>query len=156
MKKYLLIGGIVVVGLIALCLYIFRPVDESKLTKQLFGIVEDEYKVISRDNQLSKNEYGGSYNLILKVKEDQMEVFLSEIQGAGYGLQDIEESLKYDSIFIKNTTGLELNDKMKVYMYMGAVKRSIFYASVPKTVIGDIVYSQCVDGYYEVNLCYVE
>ena len=152
-KKYIIIGGIVVVGLIALCLYIFRPVDDRKLTKQLFGINEDLYKVISRDNQLSKHYYGGSYGIILNIKDNQMEFFLSEIQGAGYSLEDIEES---DSIFVRNTTGLELNDKMKVYMYCGSVKRTTSDEFTPKTALGDVVYSDYVNGYYKVYLYYCE
>ena len=96
MKKiYVFIGGFVVVGLIVLCLYIFRPVDERKLTKQLFGIDEDEYQVISRDNRLRKDKYDGSYNIILNVKDNQMESFLSEIKGAGFLLLNSEESKYY-------------------------------------------------------------
>ena len=156
MKKYLIIiGGFVVVGVIALCLYIFRPVDERKLTKQLFGIDEDEYTVISRDNELSKEEYGGGYNLILKVKENQMESFLSEIKGAGFYISDSEERLN-NRVYIENSIGLELNDKMKVYSYLGSVKRSISAELTPKTVGGVVAYSESVNGYYEVYLNYSE
>ncbi len=67
----------------------------------------------------------------------------------------MKESCNY-GVFIVNNTGLELNDKMKVYRYEGVVKRSISNASALKTVVGELVYSQCVDGYHEVYLCYVE
>ena len=68
---------------------------------------EDEYKVISRDNQLSNEEYGGGYNLILKVKENQMESFLSEIKGDGFYILESEESLS-DRVYIENSIGSEL------------------------------------------------
>ncbi len=156
MKKKYIIRGIVVVGLIALCFYIFSPLDGRKLTKQVFGIDENEYKVISRDNKLKKHKYDGSYKIILQVKDNQMDTFLSEIQSASYCLRDINESYEGYSTYIKSTIGLELNDKMQLYIYGGSTKRSIFYARKPRTVEGIVVYSQCVDGYYEVYLYYWE
>ena len=58
--------------------------------------------------------------------------------------------------FVHNATGIEVDDKNKIYERMSPVKRKIFLASKPKTVESFVQYSECADSVYEVYMLYVE
>ena len=127
--------------------------SDNGLIKQLFGIDVSDYQLINSDNTLSNLKYGGALAIKLNVKKDQMDKFISEIKEVQFNL--VGDKTNYDNP-VKNTTGMEINDNMIIYERLGSVKRTILLAAKPKTVMSMVIYSECIDGVYEVTMDYSE
>lgn len=77
-KKIVMICFIILIFLYSLVIYIENRSD-SLILKKIFGINKSKYQIIDVKNELSNFEYGGSYEIIISVKED-MEKFIEEVE----------------------------------------------------------------------------
>ncbi len=159
-NRKLIIGIIVAIGFTGIfIIYILSPLTEKGWTKKLFAIDESKYELVFREDQLSKFEYGGSYTIKIRVREEQMDSFISDIQSAPMYLlsEDEEVDPKAYNVVVKNITGEDMDSNSKLYIYEGALKRKIqLPLAEPKTVMSSVYYSESVDGVYEVYLSYAE
>jgi|GEM_PF-5371130 hypothetical protein len=150
-KRYILIIGIMILCILGCGNPSSK--NDTKLIKQVFGIDEKKYELITVDNKLFKRKYDGSLIIKLNVHKDQMDMFKSEIKKAGFFLPTDEEN--YD-ICIKNAIGIKVTSNDTIYERMGSVKRKISVALEPMTVMSFVYYSKCIDNIYQVYMIYVE
>ena len=127
--------------------------DAHELIPQIFDITNTEYEVLEEDYRLSAYEYGGSYKVLLKVDETNIEAFMNELEEKYYAPEDVEG---YKNP-IMNTFGKELGENDKFYTRVTSVKRVIEgQMSIPKSCGFYIVCSHTDNGAYEIMLDYVE
>lgn len=161
--KICMIGIIIIVSIFVVVQKNLNKKDnDKKLVKQIFGIDLNDYQVMEINNSLYPNKYDGKYAVKLKVKEEQIDVFISKIKEAGFyqlikdGSEEEKEIYYSQEPIVKNLSGKDIEDVNLVFSYMGDVKRHISLSNPPKTVMGDIVCSKYEDGDYEVNMQYYE
>ena len=108
-------------------------------------------------NELSNLEYGGSYEIIISVKEEDMEKFIEEVEKKLY-LVEKDEELKTHKIVFKNIMGRELGENAVIYERIGCIRRRIIniFKGKPKNVYWYVIYSKYIEGTYEIKMVYHE
>ncbi len=156
-KKYIIITGVTII--LALFLYYFWQLSEGQLTYRLFNIKEGDYELVSRDNQLSKTKYGGSYTVVLKVNSNQMDTFIDEITEAGITEWPEEER---NSIYVisqfEKFMGVEMGEDDYSYWGRSKPRRFILFDSYNTQCACEyrVYFKHCGNGNYEVLLDYCE
>lgn len=134
--------------------------SDKTLIRDLFGVGSINYEIINVDNTLSDNEYGGSYEVRIRIKEEDMNSFISDIQNTVSSSPLDEEMKSYEAtrVVFRNITGREMKQEDVIYERLSSVQRRItnVFASKPKTVCRYVMYSEAVDGSYEIDLAYLE
>ena len=161
MKKKSIFMGLLIVLLVMLlwCMYLSYFIKSDKmLIKHLFGVSKTDYEIINVDNTLSNYNYMGDYKVKIRVKEEDMESFIKEIEKKVYILDIDKYNIEMYSDLFKDITGREYKNNDVIYDKYGSVRRIIikFYERRPKTVYTYVMYSEAVDGIYEIDLAYLE
>ena len=134
--------------------------SDKALIGDLFGVSSINYEIIHVDNTLSDNEYGGSYEVKIRIKEEDINSFISDIESTVSSSPLDEEMKSYEStgVIFKNITGREMKKDDVIYERLSSVQRKItnIFASEPKTVVRYVMYSEAVNGSYEIDLAYLE
>ena len=156
MKKKKILGiivGVLSLLVIVLCIKYYAKSDKE-LIKQFFGISKTEYEIVDVENELSYFWYKGHYKATVRVKEEDMDSFIKEVE-KGFSLPEEGED---DSIVFKNITGRKMKENDVIYSSGGGAKRKVIniLAVSPKGCSAFIAYSEYVDGIYEVILAYGE
>ena len=157
MKKKLSIIIPVAILLIALsgiiCVKVMNSDDERMITK-LFGLTETKYEIVSVSNTLQTFKYDGHYTVVVRVSEEDMDTFISEVERK---FKKMDEKTKfYFDTYIRNSFGVEVNEEHVFYIYMGPVMRPAIALTQPKTAGGGILFGKPVDGVYEIGISYSE
>lgn len=123
--------------------------ETNKLIEQIFGVSKSEYEIIQENNGLDSKEYGGSYQVKLSIKKENMKTFIDEIEK--------EFSIPEDVDYFVNNKGNYIGENDIFYVRMGSVKRVIEEAEfIPKTCSSYIVFSEAINGFFEVEMEYLE
>ncbi|MBQ3545560.1 MAG: hypothetical protein IJA34_11355 [Lachnospiraceae bacterium] len=134
--------------------------SDKALIGDLFGVSSINYEIIHVDNTLSDNEYGGSYEVKIRIKEEDINSFISDIESTVSSSPLDEEMKSYEStgVIFKNITGREMKKDDVIYERLSSVQRKItnIFAAEPKTVLRYVMYSEAVNGSYEIDLAYLE
>lgn len=161
-KKRILMNLVaIVLGILFFFVYFKYFVNSDKtLIRHLFGVSSTDYEIIHVDNTLSQFHYMGGYDVKIRVKEEDMDKFISEIEDTVSSSPLDEEMKSYDmySVVFRNITGREMKEDDVIYERLSSVQRRIIniFASEPKTVCRYVMYSEAVDGSYEIDLAYSE
>ena len=159
MKKKRVLIGFLIILLVMLLRFIYLSyfiTSDKMLIRHLFGVNKTDYEIINVDNTLSNYHYRGGYKVKIRVKEKDMESFIKEIEKTvGYPESDYDES---DIVVFRNITGREMEENDVMHRTFGSLNRSIInvFATGAKTVGKTVVYSESVDGSYEIYLKYSE
>ena len=161
MKKKSIFMGLLIVLLVMLlwCMYLSYFIKSDKmLIKHLFGVSKTDYEIINVDNTLSNYNYMGDYKVKIRVKEEDMESFIKEIEKKVYILDIDKYNIEMYSDIFNDIKGREFKASDVIYEKFSSVRRIIikFYESRPKTVYTYVMYSEAVDGIYEIYLAYLE
>ena len=110
-KKSIFIGFLMVLlGMLLWCMYLSYFIKSDKmLIKYLFGVSKTDYEIINVDNTLSNFHYMGNYKVKIRVKEDDMESFIKEIEKTVSASPLSEDEKKHEgySDLFRNITGKE-------------------------------------------------
>lgn len=171
MKKKLISVAVLLIFIILLVVFLCKSPGDEELIAQLFGISETEYIIVSVENELDPLEYNGSYTVILDVKEEQMDAFITEIknvfsivknsgtaQEEEYTLWEDEPGVRemYRTV-IRNVFQIKISDKDIIYESSSSVRRKTLINTLkPYTTCSYLVYSDPTDGIYKVYICYLE
>lgn len=152
---------IVLLGILLWCTYLSYFIKSDKmLIKHLFGVSKTNYEIINVDNTLSNYHYLGGYEVKIRVKEEDMESFINEIERTVSSSPLSEDTKKHESYsaLFRNITGKEMKENDVIYKRFNSVQRNIIniFATKPKTVGIYVMYSEPVDGIYEIDLAYLE
>ena len=152
MKKIIIV---LVIVMIFFCGCGKKKVTDEKLIKKYFGVTEENYTIISAENELSKDDYAGRYIVKINVEYDKMGSFLKQIDKAGYYSynEDGKESFISD-IQKMSEDVIDINDPL--YNYVGPVKRKVPAVTQPKTVYGYITYPNSSKDSCEILMIYME
>ena len=146
-KKLILLSGLMALLIIE---FIFFTLSAEMTGKRMFGIDESKYEVIKKDCTMSRIKEGGKIDIYLKVREEQIDEFIHDIECYGAYLAPIQHG--YD-IFIEGK--MKMNpDEVERFYHGGrfARRKFISYLSPPSEINTWITISTCKGGYYDVRL----
>ena len=156
MNKKKILGIVVsILGLVIIIISIkFYAVSDKQLIKQLFEISETDYEIVEVKNELNYFLYTGCYDVTVRVKEEDMESFIKEVEKL---CMLPEEGADYSIVF-KNISGREMKRDDVIYVGGGGVRRKIInpLAPKPKGIGIYILHSNVSDGAYEIQMSYNE
>lgn len=109
-------------------------------------------------NELSHWDYGGSYEVVIRVKEEDMKYFIKEIEKNFYLVEVGEENKALYRNIVANIMGRELAENDIIYERLSSIKRRLIdiFEGKPKTITKYVIYSNDVDGVYEIKMKYNE
>ena len=134
---------------------IYSGYDECRNDrKKMFGIDESKYTIIKKDCSISRFKEGGKIDIYLKVREDQMDAFIRDLED--YGAEFIDRTIVQPSSwdkFIDNTMLMNPEEVERFYHGIRFARRTfISYLSPPSRIYTWITISPCHKGYYDVRL----
>lgn len=160
-KKFFIVALIALLGILIWNIYSVPFIKSDKmLIKHFFGVNKTDYEIVNIDNTLSNSQYTGEYKVKIRVKEDNIKYFIKEIEktvSESPLSEDIKSHEMYSDLF-KDITGRELKSNDTIYQKFSSVRRIIIndLGNRPKTVYTYVMYSEAVDGIYEIDLVYTE
>ena len=163
LNKKKILYYVLIVEIIFLVIVYFIQIRGN--SKMLFGIDEENYKILKKENKLSLFDYGGEYYVKMEVKENQLETIIKAIQECGYIYADLEEhgditkykkQVEYYESKVNGIVNQRLRDAGILYYYGGDTRRFVLGAREPRCTYSFVEITKKDDRLYEVCLYYVE
>ena len=140
-------------GVILACLVVAICINNSyRIDERIFGVDTGLYEVVEEKNSLRPFTYNGSYSIIINVKEDELEKFLSELDNRFF----LEKELETDScsVVLERKYEIQIDERWQVYVYMGTPKWKAISFTKPKTQEYYVAVAPLDDGVHKVYLHY--
>lgn len=155
-KKIAVIFRILILAAV-LVFYILYLICNSGcvLAKRFFNINIYKYDVTEVKNTLSNLDYGGKFEMTIKVEEGQFDEF-----AAGLGLGEIDEEEELERINEEYFEGKALAGGGILFGFTWPAKRNVLFPffcdGMPKSVYTVVRYERPENGSYRVRLVYKE